>query len=492
MLAAYTRRGVVVVKKYNFAFYTSDKVRTQNWGNVIAAGAAKHGDIVVLEKQTEFTGATPYDGGGNIGLARACKRIMEAYLQAGKHFLLFDKGYWGRNVYWRVSVDGWQPNKYFRRFSRGTDRLERLVREFGFTFKDRREVDADAPILFAGSCQNYANFLGLGDVNEYNLSVLNNIRANSLRRIIYRPNPSWYRKHNDEFKPIHKQVPKTDLSVDGNFIASIEGSHLVVTHGTGAAVTATQYGVPSLVIGDGVAKSISMGPEWNKIEEPYFPLAKERWQFYADLAYCQWTTDEFVNGVAWQEIRDILSFLEGPQTAISLSDLARQYRIMHSSSKYFRGIGTVNYQDDIGELINKTASTTLLDYGSGKGEQYQSPYELQTAWGVRVTCYDPGVPEFSDPPNIKFEKFDGVICCDVMEHIPDDAIDKVLGHIFSLAKLWVFFVITTVPAKKNLPDGRNCHVAVHDSTWWKKRITKLCPSTVEIKLIFKGDDREGE
>lgn len=477
--------------QYNFAFYATEKSRSRNWGAILAKGAAVHGDTVTLVPQTTFAKVPDtYDGGGHIGLSRACKRIMFGYLEAGKHFLFFDKGYWGRNVFWRVSVDGWQPLKYFRRFSRGPDRLAVLEQKFGLTFSERKDKDAEAPIMFAGSCQNYANFFDLGDVNDYNLKILKKLRKHSLRPILYRPNPSWYDKHNDEFKDIHNKVPNTQLSVGGNFIEAIQSCNLMVTHGTAAAVTAIQHGIPALIIGDGVAKSIAMGPDWDKIEEPYFPNGKELQQFYSDLAYCQWTVEEFSNGTAWQEIRDILSFLDGKQSKVSVAEITRQYQVMHASPKYFRGLGTLNYASEIGLQIVTTNSRSVLDYGSGKGEQYQEPYELHKQWGAAVTCYDPGVKEFSKLPPDK--KFDGVVCCDVMEHIPDDAVDSVLSDIFSYAKDWVFFVVTTVPAKKNLPDGRNCHVAIHDEQWWYNRIRQRCPSGVKFTLITKGDDSEGE
>ena len=479
--------------KYDFAFYVSEKTLSNNWATTIQRSAAVHGDVVHIEKQSDFLDDSvvpdKYHGGCNIGLARACKRIMGAYLKAGRHFLFFDKGYWGRNLYWRVAVDAWQPNRYFRRFARSTDRLERLEKEVGFIYKNKFEADAEAPILFAGSCQNYANFTDLGNVNDYNLYVLRKLRANTLRRLIYRPNPSWYRKHNDEFRPIHEEVKNTELSVGGEFSDVVSKCHLMVTHGTGAAVTATQLGIPSMVIGDGVARSIALaGPQWGEIETPYFPKHKERWQFYADLAYCQWTTAEFESGKAWQEIRDILSFLEGVYTEASIDDIIRQYKLMHASKKYFRGIGTVNYRDNILELVQKTSSISILDYGSGKGEQYQEPYSLNQYWGTSIRCYDPGIPEFEELPG---QAFDGVVCCDVMEHIPAKAVGRVLQEIFSLARKWVFFVITTVPAKKILPDGRNCHVTLRDEAWWRDQLAKASGG-IHYQLITKGDDGEGE
>lgn len=468
---------------YRFVFYVSEKLRSHQWGANIRAGAAVHGDIVEFIPKVEYKTPPDYcDGGGNLGLSKQSKRLMAGYLAAGKHFLFFDKGYFGRGEYWRVSVDGWQPVKYFQRFMRPYDRFD----VFKLEPLDRNDVPEDGHIVFAGSCQNYANFFDLGNVNDYNLEVLKNIRANTDRLIIYRPNPSWYIKHNDEFRPIHKEVKNVRLSDTGSFTDILSECHLVVTHGTGAAVTAILNGVPSLTIADhSIARPISMGPNWGEIEDPVWYNSKVRQQFFADLAYCQWTVTEFRSGKAWEEIKLILRYLEKNKHEPQQTDIINQYQLMHASPKYFRGINTVNYRDEVGRLVHETGALSLLDYGSGKGEQYGEPYYLGKSWGIEVECYDPGYPKFSRLPQ---RKFDGVLCCDVMEHIPEDAIDFTLQQIFSLAKLFVFFVITTVPAKKILPDGRNCHVTVKPEEWWRNKIARFSEAGILVSIITKGDD----
>lgn len=472
------------MKNYNFGFYVTEKVRSQYWGTALAAGAHQFGDTVELVHKDNFTiSSERFDGGGKLGLSRSAKCIMGAYLDSGKHFLFFDKGYFGRGAYWRVSIDAWQPLAYFQRFKRSFDRWDK----FNTSVKDRSATSPDSPIVLAGACQNYSNFCNLGNVNDFNLEVLKNIRANTLRPILYRPNPSWYLKHADEFRPVHEQVEGVTLSVGGLFTDVLNDCHLVVTHGTGAAVTAVLNGVPSLVMGEGAAKPVSMGPEWESIEEPVWLDGKVRKQYFADLAYCQWTIEEFRSGQAWEEIRLALAYLEGPSDRVQTGDLIRQYEIMHASPKYFRGVNTAKYRSEIGFLILKTSSNTLLDYGSGKGDQYKHPYNLHDSWGVEVTCYDPAVPGINEKPT---GKYDGVICCDVMEHIPDHSVDAVIKNIFSLANKFVFFVITNVPAKKQMPDGRNCHVTVEPNEWWLARIGRAKPAGIELKVIMRGTDAD--
>lgn len=476
------------MKHYRFAFYISEKVRTHQFGEMLKSGAAVHGDVVDLIPQEGFTEPLlEYDGIGNLGLARAAKRLTDAYKKAGKHFLFFDKGYFQRKTYWRVSVDAWQPLAYFQRYMHPDDRMLIIGPK---TLHKRKKWDADKSIVFAGACQNYTNFCELGNVNDYNAMVLKAIRANTKRHIVYRPNPSWYTKHQDEFRPIHKQIPDVELSTpETPFSDELERCHLLVTHGTSAAVAALSSAVPNMVIGGGICKPLAMGfDQLDQIEEASVPKDEIRRQFFADLAYCQWSSKELINGRAWAEIRSVLSYLTPTnREPISQADIIRQYKLMHQHPGYFRGLTMTRYASQIKELIDKTNTETLLDYGSGKGEPHTN---RQLSWDVGVTCYDPAVPDYDTLPS---GKFDGVICCDVMEHIPEEAVPATLRQILGYAKKFAFFSIGTKPATKSLPDGRNCHITVKPEAWWQSQVraaaVDLGKSDLPISITTQSGDK---
>lgn len=454
------------MKNYNFAFYITDKPRTRQWGECLARGAAVHGDRVELIHQEGFTGPLEgFDGGGKLGLNKACKTIMDAHLKAGKRFLFFDKGYTGRNLYWRVSVDAWQPTAYFQRFMHPDDRIKAA----GVTTSIRPKRRDAQTIVFAGACQNYSNFCDLGNVNDYNAWVLRNLREHSDRKIIYRPNPSWYSKHGSEFRAIHSDVENVELSEPSvPFMEELRRCHLLVTHGSSASVTAFAHGIPVMILGGGVCKPVGLGVEWDQIEQPFWPKESVRQQFFADLAYCQWTVEEYRNGAAWAELRSVFAALDQDKgEELTLDGVIRQYRIMHRHPGYFRGLTTLKYSDVIMRLVHKYKVKEILDYGCGKGEQYHAPHNLAKMWGVRVGLYDPGVPEFSSLPD---GSFGGVICCDVMEHIPEAYVDSVLREIFDRATRFVFFAIATDAATKQLPDGQNCHLTIRPKEWWSDKI----------------------
>ena len=68
---------------------------------------------------------------------------------------------------------------------------------------------------------------------------------------------------------------------------------------------------------------------------------------------------------------------------------------------------------------------------------------------------------------------DGVICIDVVEHIPSEDVIDFIEDIFKLAKKFVFIVIACYSAKKKLPDGRNAHLSIKNPKEWEEIISKF-------------------
>jgi SAM-dependent methyltransferase len=110
-------------------------------------------------------------------------------------------------------------------------------------------------------------------------------------------------------------------------------------------------------------------------------------------------------------------------------------RRFQQENKSWAGYDVVKYQKLIKDLVDRYGAKTILDYGCGKGLQYKEklPYGMiagqpipEDQWqtfdqylGVQVYCYDPCVEGFETPPPAD-AKFDGVICTQVLNNIPDD------------------------------------------------------------------------
>jgi len=167
--------------------------------------------------------------------------------------------------------------------------------------------------------------------------------------------------------------------------------------------------------------------------------------------------------------------------------LIQQYIEMHSNPKRFPGFSIKEHISEITSLVEKHAVFNLLDYGCGKGYQYLAK-RYHESWGILPHCYDPGVTFL----NIKPEgTFGGVICTDVLEHIPAEEIKSFLTELFSYADKFIFLSIATFPARKSLPNGTNCHVTVENKEWWLKQI-KPFVTNLDCVVSFRHLDNKFE
>ena len=133
----------------------------------------------------------------------------------------------------------------------------------------------------------------------------------------------------------------------------------------------------------------------------------------------------------------------------------------------------------IKQIIDSTKSNSFIDFGCGKAKYYFENVKIDNVnynniadfWKKqKYFLYDPGVASFSKYPS---EKADGVICIDVVEHIPEQDVIKFIEEIFRLANKFIFVVIACYPAKKKLPDGRNVHLSIKTIDDWKKIILEI-------------------
>ncbi|MGB0203375.1 MAG: methyltransferase domain-containing protein [Acholeplasmataceae bacterium] len=148
---------------------------------------------------------------------------------------------------------------------------------------------------------------------------------------------------------------------------------------------------------------------------------------------------------------------------------------------YARGAETFKHGSGeiILNLMKKTNSKTLLDYGCGQGKQYFEKKFHEKNNIPLPTLYDPAVEAFSNLPS---ESFDGIITTDVFEHIPKEVIPMTLEYIFSHAKKFVYIKLATNHAKNLLPNGENAHCTVETYDWWKNKINEFRPDNILVYL----------
>jgi hypothetical protein len=164
-----------------------------------------------------------------------------------------------------------------------------------------------------------------------------------------------------------------------------------------------------------------------------------------------------------------------------MQSLIPAYRDLHRAGK-FPGYSIRPYLVQITELVMESGAKTLLDYGCGAGKQYSAEC-WHMLWNIMPTLYDPAVAEFSKRPT---GQFDGVICTDVLEHVPHEELGSVIGELVAYSRLWCFVSVCCRPAKpnKNLPDGRNAHVTIRPEIWWQRRLEIAFAHRAKVHLEF--------
>jgi len=126
------------------------------------------------------------------------------------------------------------------------------------------------------------------------------------------------------------------------------------------------------------------------------------------------------------------------------------------------GINAAKYVDVVRKLSEALKTTSILDYGCGKGMLGQGlPFPI---WE-----YDPAIPGKEQTP----KPADIVCCLDVLEHIEPERLDFVLDDLRRCVKQVGFFVISQGAAKKQYPNGKNTHLIQEGTGWWRKRLERF-------------------
>lgn len=274
----------------NILFYASDKPREQELAKAFLAGAKVHGHSVEQRALCASPDVAGFDAVAMVGVKS--KRLFDLTKAAGAIPIMLDKGYvrsrradarvW---EYWRVSPGAHHPtDTSLMAHKMPTDRVEALGlraapwRRRGFS------------VVIAGSSGKYHEFNDLPEPNVYYRDLVEQLRAITERPLIYRPKPS--------FKEA-RRIKGAGFSGPNETIAEVlQGAWALVTHGSNACFEAALLGIPSIVLGDGVARPISS----SSLRDVNDPALGKRDQWLANLAYHQFTEAEFKSGEAWTTI----------------------------------------------------------------------------------------------------------------------------------------------------------------------------------------------
>ena len=145
---------------------------------------------------------------------------------------------------------------------------------------------------------------------------------------------------------------------------------------------------------------------------------------------------------------------------------------------------------------------TLIDCGSGTG---RAAKRLDQA-GLTVLMLDI-CRESTDVDNrLPFvtaclwdmpfnQRFDWVYCCDVLEHIPTERVDKVLDNLAAMTGYGAFMQIALFADGFGQRIGQTLHLTVKPADWWLEQINarwEIKSSTIEegrYLVILTGEAR---
>lgn len=168
-------------------------------------------------------------------------------------------------------------------------------------------------------------------------------------------------------------------------------------------------------------------------------------------------------------------------------DYIAAYAQMHAE-RFYGSSATELHLRTIAKVVRQMDPTRILDFGCGRSDLAAHFWKD----GQRtIERYDPAIPAYKRLPG---GQFDLALVCDVMEHIPMAAVDKVLQEVRSKSAAAIF-TISTKPARAKLPDGSNAHCTLLTHKEWARWIRDLfgkvetMTATTEHELVLLAGER---
>lgn len=159
-------------------------------------------------------------------------------------------------------------------------------------------------------------------------------------------------------------------------------------------------------------------------------------------------------------------------------NLIDQYKEIHATRQY--GDTSIKNLRYMRPQVRVLGPATILDYGCGRSRLVDA---LGEACGAQVTRYDPAIPEYAEKPT--GGPYDLLTNIDVLEHVPEEQLDEVIGEMAGLARNAII-VIDTRPAEAVLPNGENAHCTLQSHDWWQERLAKHFKHVEPIRVTRRS------
>lgn len=287
----------------HLTLFTAPKGYEMALSPALIEGMRLHGDTVTMKPTEDYRGP---EGDAGIIFGVVKREILWDHVAKGVPLLYLDKGYvrdrasWNGHrtpKYWRMCWNATHPTAYLMAHDYSPNRWMGLGMPL---FTDRS--NPNGPVVILGSSQKFHHTHHLPHPTEWARDVRRSIPLG--QEVIYRPKPSW---RDAEAIPGATFV-HGDKTVAADTLA---GARCSVTFGSIACVDSLMAGIPCLVLGNAVSKSLCNVSSLDELESLQWPgnSAIQRWG--ANLAYHQWTPPEIEDGTAWSHAREQLKYAIG-------------------------------------------------------------------------------------------------------------------------------------------------------------------------------------
>ncbi len=279
--------------------FCGNNLRTRNKLLIRAfeQGLLKHGDkiIVYAERESRCKPKPKENIRINLGV------IDTKQCEDGVQRFVLDKGYDRRKlesgdwIYWSIKyMEDWPETRLL--CNAPHDRINTLKQLLATS---RKPQNKNHVITLALSSQKYCIHHDLGDAHKYAKGIIEQLKTS--RIVLYRPKPTFA-----EARPIvgtlfDKRKGRKNKK-GGGLPATLNKTHVLITHGSSVAANAVIAGVPAITLGGGIAYGVT-SHTLDNLENPYWPSERERYNWFADIGYSHYKLEEIESGLAWEVMK---------------------------------------------------------------------------------------------------------------------------------------------------------------------------------------------
>jgi hypothetical protein len=249
-----------------------------------------------------------------MGLHGGGLQALADYRQRGMPVLIVDYGYVKRGTQMgghNISLD-----KYYSMSLNGLNgRSDPLPSPMSSTRWDSFGVElaewrTDGKYILV--CGQKENDAAIGDLNPrlWAARTIEHIQQITRRPVVFRPHPE---------SPSQRRPIGVPHSTCDTFAEALRDAYAVVAYNSNALVEATIAGVPTFALGNGSMMQKCTNTDLRDLDDPQ-TFSREQWAY--DLAWRQYTVEEFKAGLPWQYAiersveavhHEVPRLLDGPQ-----------------------------------------------------------------------------------------------------------------------------------------------------------------------------------